>query len=307
MNKPKRKAWLIGLFAFLVIGGSIYFYIYLKGRNVFRPVNYYYAYFRHVDGLYKSNRILLNGLSIGHVADIQFKSDTSNYLIVKMQVDPKYKLLTTTRASIVNTGLIGGRVLQLTDAIGPGPYLHNGDTLSGAIDKSSPQIIEQNIGSMLTNIDELFEELLTFTKNANTLINPQNVDNISSIIAELNATMHKVNRAANRIDPLLRNADSTLSAAHTLFASTNTTAQKASAFIDTVNQLPLRNTIDQLQNATQKLNHTLNDLQNPQSTLGRLLYEDSIYQDARRTISALDSLVQDIQRNPKKYVKLSLF
>ncbi len=307
MNKPKRKAWIIGLLAFLCIGATIYFYLYLKGRNVFRPVSYYYAYFLHVDGLYKSNRILLNGLDVGRVADIRFKSDTSKYLIVKMQLDPQFKLMTTTRAAIVNTGLIGGRVLQLTDAIGPGPYLQSGDTLSGTIDKSSPQMLEQDIGSVLTNIDDLFKELLTFTKNANALINPQTVDNISAIVAQLNATMAKINLAANRVDPLLRNADSTIAAAHTLFSSTNQTIAKASSLLDTVNQLPLRHTFNELQTTTQQLNQTLSSLQNQQSTIGRLLYEDSIYQDARRTIAALDSLIVDVKRNPKKYIKLSVF
>jgi phospholipid/cholesterol/gamma-HCH transport system substrate-binding protein len=44
-----------------------------------------------------------------------------------------------------------------------------------------------------------------------------------------------------------------------------------------------------------------------EGSVGKLIYEDSIYQQISVLITNLDSLIRDVNANPKKYVGFSLF
>ncbi len=43
------------------------------------------------------------------------------------------------------------------------------------------------------------------------------------------------------------------------------------------------------------------------STVNRLITEEDLYLDLQKTISRMDSLLLDIQENPKRYFKFSVF
>jgi phospholipid/cholesterol/gamma-HCH transport system substrate-binding protein len=42
-------------------------------------------------------------------------------------------------------------------------------------------------------------------------------------------------------------------------------------------------------------------------TLGRLVNDDSLYIQVRNTTTSLQALIDDIKKNPKKYVHVSVF
>jgi len=55
-----------------------------------------------------------------------------------------------------------------------------------------------------------------------------------------------------------------------------------------------------LKNLTQKI-------ESGQGTFGKLVNDSTLYNDLRKTTNNLDELVTDIKKNPKKYLKVSLF
>jgi phospholipid/cholesterol/gamma-HCH transport system substrate-binding protein len=51
----------------------------------------------------------------------------------------------------------------------------------------------------------------------------------------------------------------------------------------------------------------LNKVNSGEGTIGMLINDDSLYLELNRSATALDSLLNDIKKNPKRYVRFSLF
>ena len=48
------------------------------------------------------------------------------------------------------------------------------------------------------------------------------------------------------------------------------------------------------------------DLNNPDSTLGKLLHDPELYNNLSNTAASMDALLQDIKKNPKRYISIKL-
>jgi len=48
-------------------------------------------------------------------------------------------------------------------------------------------------------------------------------------------------------------------------------------------------------------------MQNPNGTIGKLLTTDSLHNSINSLVTDLDNLIESINKNPKKYIKISVF
>jgi hypothetical protein len=62
-----------------------------------------------------------------------------------------------------------------------------------------------------------------------------------------------------------------------------------------------------LQGTAANLDAVLRKLESGEGSAARLLNDDGLYRDTRALLQRLDSLTADFQRNPRKYIKLSVF
>jgi len=65
--------------------------------------------------------------------------------------------------------------------------------------------------------------------------------------------------------------------------------------------------MDNLAEVSKDLREITDKLNSGQGSAGRLLNDDTLITRLESTAARLDSLVADIQRNPGRYVKFSLF
>jgi phospholipid/cholesterol/gamma-HCH transport system substrate-binding protein len=103
---------------------------------------------------------------------------------------------------------------------------------------------------------------------------------------ELTKTQESMRRVANAIDS--SRVDSTFRAVGDLTKNVNTL------------------TTD-LRGTTAQLNGILAKLDSKQGSAGMLLNDDGMYRDVRSLLQRLDSLTLDFQKNPRKYINLSIF
>lgn len=62
----------------------------------------------------------------------------------------------------------------------------------------------------------------------------------------------------------------------------------------------LRTASDNLRDITQKIKQG-------DGTMGKLLNDEQLYRDMRKTLSQVDSILVDVQRNPRRYIHISIF
>ena len=65
---------------------------YLKGINLFQPVNHYYVSFSNVKGVTISSPVFVDGFKVGLVRDIIYDYDTTGKIIVEVSLEDKMRL-----------------------------------------------------------------------------------------------------------------------------------------------------------------------------------------------------------------------
>jgi len=75
-----------------VSGIILYFgFNFLKGIDFFSKTSYYYVIYDNVDGLTKSNSVIINGLSVGKVSDIKLLQNR-NKILVQIMINQDIQL-----------------------------------------------------------------------------------------------------------------------------------------------------------------------------------------------------------------------
>jgi phospholipid/cholesterol/gamma-HCH transport system substrate-binding protein len=76
---------------------------------------------------------------------------------------------------------------------------------------------------------------------------------------------------------------------------------------DSLTKADIGSTLRNTGSVIHRLDSTLSGLQQGQGTLGKLLKNDSLYQNLNQSSQSLDSLLIDLKVHPGRYVQFSLF
>ena len=80
--KASKKEIIIGFCAVVALLVLFFGIDYLKGVNIFKPTNYYYATYTNVAGLQVSAPVTVNGYKVGLVRNIAYEYDNPGHVKV---------------------------------------------------------------------------------------------------------------------------------------------------------------------------------------------------------------------------------
>ena len=307
MEQTYRKLAFIGLLVVLLLLNFIIFYQYLKGKNLFRDDHYYHVLFAGVDGLYKSNQVLVNGMRVGQVSAIDFADDSTGRILVTLRIPASRSIAATASAQIVNTGLIGGRVIRLNHATGPGPYLHDGDTIRGNTDRSYADVVETDIQPVISNADTLLTLLKRIAFTLNEAITPETATLIQGTLQNIHTASANLNTTLAQLPPMVADARRAMQSIQELSVGGRQTLTQANRLLDTLQYANLGLIAHRADSTLQSLNSLLAALQSTQGTAGRLINSPELYNHLDSATQNLELLLRDLKEHPKRYVHFSLF
>ncbi|NUS95044.1 MAG: MCE family protein, partial [Nocardia sp.] len=96
----------------------------------------YNAVFTSASGMLPGDKVRIAGVPVGSISSV--KVDDEYHAHVKFDVDTKYRLLTSTRATIRYENLVGDRYLELLEGPGDASALNKGGT--NGLDKTAPAL-----------------------------------------------------------------------------------------------------------------------------------------------------------------------
>ena len=101
-----------------------------------------------------------------------------------------------------------------------------------------------------------------------------------------------------------------------LMRSIGTTVESVNLILDEENRAEVRQLLKRLNSTagnldrvgmTDSIRSLAGRLQDPDGSIGKLMYSDSLYNALTALSNDLDSLVNNIRKDPKKYIKISIF
>lgn len=297
MKKIFRKEVIIGICVLVALAILILGIDFLKGVNVFKPTNYYYASFENVEGLAVSSPVMLNGFKVGQVREMEYEFDNPGHVLVEMSLDSRLKVPQGSKA-VLGTDILGTAsiVLHLSKSTTDHSV---GDRLIG---ENSSSLLA-SAGDMLPAVQQIFPKIDTLLTNLNAVVaDPAltaSVKRLDAISANLQTTTQRLAAATAQLGPIATDVKQ-------ITGNTSNITSDLAQLSGQMKNLPLDSLVADLQTTTANLRALSDELGKPNSTLGRLINDPSLYDNLNTTISSLDSLFVDIKKNPKRYISIKL-
>jgi phospholipid/cholesterol/gamma-HCH transport system substrate-binding protein len=293
----------IGITVLLALAVLVFGVLWFKGFSASRETYPLTVYFPQASGLDKGDPVEVAGVVQGKVSDLEYERGRAKLVL---DINHHAELYRDATVAIANYGMMGQKFV----AIDPG----HPDT--GPLDISKPLDgeFQPGVGDMMTEVGQslkatnlLVDRLNRFlavidsTGGAHSISRTlENVEamsgDVSSLAAEnrksLGKAIENFEAASGELRGLLEERGPALRAT---LANLETTTARA----DTLSA--------NLASATADLREILERLKSDESSVGALLEDRALYDRLLATVGRTDSLLIDFQRNPRKYLKFSVF
>jgi len=301
-----KKEVKIGAIAVVALVLFVWGYNFLKGSSVFSHEYKLYAHYPNSSGLSQSDPVILNGFRIGQVEKIKFDPSNDGSLVVSLIITNSFPIPDNSVAKIVNTNITGSKGVEIF--LGNSTtYLSHGDNIRSELDPSMVDRLAKEIMPLKEKIEALVESLNTTAHSINDILNDQSRKDMIESLANIRKITYMAANQKNNLDTIMTNAksfteDLKQSSEHFDHIVTN-----VSNITDDISQADIAGTINQLQHTIATMDSILQQIQSDNNTLGRLMTTDSLHNELTRSTEQLRLLLEDVRKNPKKYVKFSVF
>ncbi|MDR4953089.1 MlaD family protein [Chryseobacterium sp. ES2] len=301
-----------GVIALLAIVGFVVLFQFMKGKSLFTTDNIFYAKYDNVEGLAQSSAVSINGLKVGQVdkiIPITSKDGKINF-VVKITVDNKFEFSKNSTLEIFEPGLMSGKEMRVNLMYG-GPTAKDGDTLKGAFKLGTLGSLSSQVGPVKDQLQVVLHRVDSLMTNANQVFDAQNRAEIKALLANLNKTVGALQTTAGSVNTLVGHNDpklqKVLDDASLTMQSGKVTLDKYGNLAQSIDTKQLNATIANLDATVGKLNQVIGGIDKGEGSLGKLMKDEQLYNNLNSASSNLNSLIEDMKANPKRYINFSVF
>ncbi len=295
----------VGFLAVLGIMMSVFSYNYLKGINLFEKNRKFIVKYEKVDGLSVSNPVTMNGFKIGKVQKINFNSKNTRELLVDIAIDNDVIFPKTSLAELYETGLIGGKAIAIIpDYKNDSTIAIDGDYLKGVIKPGLTELVNQILPQVQLQIEAVMKNAEIVLQNINTLFDDETKKELKSSIEDFSNLTNRLSETSNKISNLITNNSENFTNSLADFRSASNNIR---SITDSLNSDDISSITTNLNSLVNNLNSITISLKNSEGTAGKLINEESIYNNLENATNQLNRLIEDIKLNPNRYINFSIF
>ncbi len=299
MKKIFSKEFIIGLCVIVALVILFFGIDYLKGINLFRPANFYYASYSNVAGLTVAAPVNVDGFKVGQVREVTFDYENPGKIKVLLALDSKLKIPEDSYAAL-ESGLLDGAYVtihlgkssKMIEVGGDVPTQITPDLMSAVSNDLLP-----SVASILPKVDSLLANLNRVVADPALL---QSVERLDGISANLLAMSGSLKTSMGRQVPAILNN------AGRITTHLDTITSDLTALSAQLKSLPLQSTMSNVESVTGNLVAFSEKLNSSKGTLGKLMNDPELYDQLSRVSADVDSLIVDIKKNPKRYISIKL-
>ena len=260
-----------------------------------------YTRFAWGQNLKQGQPVLLAGVSVGYVGDVNLRRD--GYLDVMLRIDDQYTIPKGSTATVKAVGIFGDVAVGLTPPIPvPTASYSPGDTLPPGPPSADVTQIMNRIDSIGQSVSVLTHALQQQVIEAGTLKDiHRTIASAAAVSAQLQAVIAEQNRNFSETLQSFRDAAGHLSSVADS-AKIEATLENIRATSENGARL-----VANLDSTNAQIRVLLTQVERGNGTLGKLMTDSLLYTDTRRLLQRVDSLVADFKANPKKYINVRIF
>jgi phospholipid/cholesterol/gamma-HCH transport system substrate-binding protein len=262
-----------------------------------------YAKFPWSSGLKQGQPVLLAGVNVGYVDEVQLRQDGT--VLTTFRVGKEYKVPQGTVATVVANGIFGDMAIALTPKR-PNPLsIPPNDTVP--VGPSAPGIaqITGKADSIATSVNAMTTAL------NKQLVQSGGVEDLRKTLASSNQVMLNMNRLVTQFSTIAaeQNRQLTMTQASLRRATSGVDSAKIDSTLTNIRATSanMAQLTSDFRMTSMKLDSLLTKMNSGTGSVGLALNDPGAYNDLRSTIQHMDSIMVDLKKNPKKYINLSIF
>jgi phospholipid/cholesterol/gamma-HCH transport system substrate-binding protein len=299
LSKEIKAAIFVLTTIFLFIFG----FNFLKGSSIFDNQKTVYAVYDEVDGLLVGANVMINGLSIGNVTDLNFLPNSTK-IVVTLKVKDKINFSSNSFATIYETGVLGGLAIAIEPIFQKGMVVKSGDTLNSNIRPGLTELINRQIEPLQRKLESTLTSVDSIFSGASYVLNKETQNDIKESLNTLTSAVKAINNSSLIIEKTLTEKNTQINNSIDNIESITTNLSNVSKEL---NDFGIAGVLSNLEKSVDGINFLVSNLNSDNSSLGKLISNDDVYENLNLSIESLNLLINDIKTNPKKYVHFSVF
>jgi phospholipid/cholesterol/gamma-HCH transport system substrate-binding protein len=289
---------IIAIFAALFILTDAAFF---RGRYIVSTV------VTDAGGIRRGDPVQMRGVNIGRVQRFKIAKDNVE---IRLELEGEYNVPKDSHVELKSGGLLGGTIADVV----PGDstdFLHNGDHIDG---RMVPGLFDaaNRVAGQVEKVMGQVEKLMTDVTVKNIAATADNAQvasrDMRRLIADVSTTVAEQRKTLATLEASLQR-----SATGFEKVATGPELDRAMKRLDTLGER-MDTVTASLQRSSQSVETVTSRAAKGDGSLGKLMTDDELYRHLNDTVNnmnqatlSLNRLVEDLQKNPKKYINLKVF
>jgi phospholipid/cholesterol/gamma-HCH transport system substrate-binding protein len=205
---------------------------------------------------------------------------------------------------LYETGLIGGKAISIVPVFDTQRVVKDGDTLQTTVKPGLTELINRQIEPLQIKIESMLSSADSLFAGVSNVLDKDTQVNLKRTLENLSITTNNLNKASLAAVEILDTNQEQLNAT---FSNIKDTSDNLRSITDSISNTQLSHTIRSFTNTVEGLNKIVATIESGQGTAGKLINDETLYQNLTDASRELESLLSDLKNHPKRYVHFSLF
>jgi phospholipid/cholesterol/gamma-HCH transport system substrate-binding protein len=300
VSPVRDQALWVGLFLIVALAATLGLLFTLTDAALFRGRYVVSTEVRDAGGIRRGDPVQMRGVNIGRVMAFEI---SQRGVRIRLEIEGEYPIPADSKVHLKSAGMLGGMVAEVV----PGSAerrLRYGDTVAGSAEEpvmSAAQRLMDQAGGAIGRADKLLSDKLIGDLH-------ESGAELRALLKSLSETVVEQRQELKLLEASLRRNSEGLE--KTLAGPD---LERATKRLDEITERASR-VASSLERSAKSAEEVMGRLERGEGTLGKLTRDDALYKDASGAVKSLQqaanelsTLVADVRKNPKRYLKFSVF
>lgn len=300
-----KKELKIGILAIVVLAATFFVINFLRGKDILNREYELVSFYGDVQGLLPSSPVYIKGFKAGTVSEVDYDKEKGGFDVV-CSISKDFPVPEDSRMTIYSADLMGGKAVRI-DLGSSATCATDGARLVPSVSPDMLSSIAAGIEPLISRGSEVLDNLDSALTNLNLTMSPGNREHFRSILENLDNTVARAREVAASVEGRTGDIEAFITNMNSISEQLEAVVAKADSAMSDVEKVAGQLGEADFKGTVSNINSLLEQVQNPDGTVGRLMNEGTLYDSLDSLISNIDSLVRKIEKNPRKYLKISVF
>ncbi|MBU0984533.1 MAG: MCE family protein [candidate division Zixibacteria bacterium] len=278
------------------------------GTSIFESKKKFVCYFANVNGLITGSPVWMSGLEVGNVSDIKFVFEDSLRqirVVCKVQAGVWERVTRNARVQLGTIGFLGDKYVELIPGVNGEPPIEEMGVVATEDVGNAPAMMKagedafKEAGSLMGNLDTL---LMRMNRGEGTLGKLARDEALYVQLTALLADLTQLSAA------LQHNQERLTKSIERMSGSLASISDKVNENTGTIGRLVNDPALyDNLTATSARMDSILTKVDGAQGNVGLLVNDTALYVELTNLLARANNLITDIESDPRKYFKFSVF